>query len=129
MIKTIIQPRFCDTDALGHINNTALPAWFEEARNAIFEIAHPSLDPKTWPLILAKTEINFLAQTNWTDQVEIRTGIHKLGNSSIHVKHEAWQNDTLVADSIAVLVQFDYRTNKSVPIYEDTRKKFEALVI
>ena len=27
-----IEPRFNDTDALGHISNTAFPAWFEQAQ-------------------------------------------------------------------------------------------------
>ena len=26
------EPRFSDTDALGHINNTVYPVWFEQAR-------------------------------------------------------------------------------------------------
>ena len=27
-----VMPRFSETDVLGHINNTALPIWFEAAR-------------------------------------------------------------------------------------------------
>ncbi len=35
MYKAIITPRFCDTDALGHINNNNAPVWFEGARDSI----------------------------------------------------------------------------------------------
>ncbi len=35
MFKEIIQPRFNETDALGHINNTVLTQWFEGARDPI----------------------------------------------------------------------------------------------
>ncbi len=41
-------PSFTDTDALGHINNTRLPVWFERARNDLFRLFTPDLDPKKW---------------------------------------------------------------------------------
>lgn len=97
MFTLEIHPRFSDTDALGHISNTSLPVWFEQGRTPIFEIFHPSLDVKTWPLILARLEIDLLAQSYWHLPVEIRTGIGKIGNSSCHVVQEAWQNGTRVA--------------------------------
>ncbi len=65
MFQTTIFPRFTDTDALGHINNTAFAIWFEEARLPIFEIFHPTLEVKSWPLIIARIEIDLLAQTYW----------------------------------------------------------------
>lgn len=123
MLTTSIQPRFNDTDALGHISNTSFPVWFEEARAALFKIFHPSLDIKTWPLILAKTEIDFLAQTYWGDEVKITTYISKLGNSSCYVTHEAWQKEKMVAKGLAVLIYFDYEANQSVSIPQDIRER------
>ena len=46
MYEHTISPGFSDTDALGHINNTKLPIWFLEARNELFKIFTPDLDPK-----------------------------------------------------------------------------------
>ena len=46
MLVDTITPRFCDTDALGHISNTTLPVWFEGARDPIFRWFTPDLDPQ-----------------------------------------------------------------------------------
>ncbi len=45
-----LTPRYSETDALGHITNTALPVWFEEARAPIFEIFMPGLGLEDWNL-------------------------------------------------------------------------------
>jgi len=118
-----IQPRFSDTDALGHISNTSLPVWFEQARTPVFEIFHPSLDVKTWPLIIARMEIDLMAQSYWHMPVQIRTGIGKIGNSSFHVIQEAFQNDKQIARGVAVLIHFNYDTEKSLPIPDDIRAR------
>ena len=57
--KEIVATRFSDTDALGHINNTMLPIWFEGARDPIFKFFMPDLDLSKWSLILAKIEVSF----------------------------------------------------------------------
>ena len=54
MFSESFSPRFTDTDALGHINNTLVPIWFEGARDPIFKIFTPILDVTNWQLILAK---------------------------------------------------------------------------
>ncbi|MBW0146641.1 acyl-CoA thioesterase [Marinobacter arenosus] len=121
MFELEIEPRFSDTDALGHISNTALPVWFEQARTPVFKIFHPSLDVKAWPLIIARLEIDLLAQSYWHMPVKIRTGIGKIGNSSFHVVQEAWQNDKKIARGVAVLIHFDYDTEKALPIPDEIR--------
>jgi acyl-CoA thioester hydrolase len=118
-----LQPGFNDTDALGHISNTTLPVWFERARTPLFRIFHPTLDVKTWPLIMARVEIDFVAQSYWQLPVEIRTGIGKIGNSSVQVTQEAWQDGKQIARGNAVLIHFDYKAEKAVPIPEEVRNK------
>jgi len=41
-----IKPRFCETDALGHINNTSVPMWFEQGREPLFEFFVPTMKPE-----------------------------------------------------------------------------------
>lgn len=116
-----LQPRFSDTDALGHISNTTLPVWFEQAREPLFRIFNPTLDVKTWPLIIARVEVDFVAQSFWHLPVEIRTGIGRVGNSSFQVVQEAWQDGQLIARGKAVLIQFDYKTEKALAISDEIR--------
>lgn len=129
MFTLEIEPRFSDTDALGHISNTALPIWFEQARTPIFKIFHPSLGVEAWPLIIARLEVDLLAQSYWHMPVEIRTGIGKVGNSSFHVVQEAWQNGKQVARGVAVLIHFDYDTEKALPIPDEIRAQLSEHLV
>ncbi len=129
MFHLEIEPRFNDTDALGHISNTALPVWFEQARKPVFRIFQPGLEIENWPLIIARIEIDLLAQSYWHMPVQIRTGIGKIGNSSFHVVQEAWQNDKKIARGVAVLIHFDYAAEKAVPIPDDIRAQLAEHMI
>lgn len=127
MYKTKIQPRIGDTDGLRHINNTALPIWFETARNPIFEIFVPNyeLTYKKWNLIMVHTEFNYIKQIYFGYDVEIRTYVSKIGNSSFTVLHEAWQNGQLRANGIATMVYFNFVKQESVTIPEEIRDKLK----
>ena len=123
MFHLELDPRFSDTDALGHISNTTLPVWFEQARTPVFRIFHPTLEAETWPLIIARLEIDLMAQSYWHIPVKIKTGIGKIGNSSFHVIQEAWQGDKQIARGVAVLIHFDYETEKALPIPDDIKAR------
>lgn len=125
MFSLEIEPRFSDTDALGHISNTSLPVWFEQGRTPIFRMFHPSLEVGTWPLIIARLEVDLMAQSYWHMPVEIRTGVGKIGNTSFHVIQEAWQNGKQIARGKCVLIHFDYEQEKSLPIPSEVRSKLE----
>ncbi|WP_269617543.1 acyl-CoA thioesterase [Zhongshania sp. BJYM1] len=108
MMLCTMEPRFCETDALGHINNTVVPMWFETARTPIFEVFNPGQDLKKWNMILRKMDVDFIAQIYYGHPVEIRTRIGHIGSSSFTFEHEAWQRDELVAKGSAVMIYFDY---------------------
>ena len=84
MYKTVVTPRFGDIDGLRHVNNTVLAIWFEQARNPIFRMFTPDLDLsyENWKLIMVRTEFDFLSEMYYGEDVEIRTYILKIGNSS-----------------------------------------------
>ncbi len=114
MFKEIIQPRFNETDALGHINNTVLTQWFEGARDPIFKLFTPDLDIRQWRLILASINVQFKAELFYGMSVELRTGISMVGNSSFEVHQEAWQKDQCCALGKAVVVQYDFATKQKI---------------
>lgn len=113
------QPRFSETDALGHINNTVVPVWFEAARVPVFKIFNPEQDLTAWNLIIAKIEVNFVAQMDYQFEVEIRTFISRIGNSSFNVLQEVWQQGQKVAFGECVMVKFDYGSNKATAISDN----------
>ncbi|MDO5849208.1 MAG: thioesterase family protein [Methanobrevibacter sp.] len=131
MFKISMTPRFGDIDGLRHVNNNVLGVWFETGRNDIFRFFTPnlSLDYEDWKLILVRTEYDYLGQMFFDGDVEIRTYITKIGNSSFTIGHEAWQDNELKAKGLAVLVHFDFIEQKSVPIPDDIRTKLEEHLI
>ncbi len=131
MFKTMITPRFGDTDGLRHINNTCLPIWFETARNPIFRIFVPTLEQtyKKWNLIMVHTDFNYFGQIYFGYDVEIRTYVSKIGNSSFTVLHEAWQNGELKGNGTAVMVYFDFIRQESNRIPDDIRDALKEHII
>jgi acyl-CoA thioester hydrolase len=124
MFTTTVTPRFGDIDKLGHINNVVLAGWFELARNPLFRIFDPNFDltRETWPLIMAHTEYDFVAQLFFQYDVELRTCVERIGTKSFTVYHEAWQEGRLCAKGKAVIVHFDFLNNKSTPLPEEKKK-------
>ncbi|MBS9403012.1 acyl-CoA thioesterase [Halomonas sp. TRM85114] len=116
MFVRTIEPAFYDTDALGHVNNTRLPAWFELARNDLFRLFTPDLDPRQWRLIMARMEVDYRAELHYGQEIEIRTYLSRLGKSSFTVTQEARQNGQLTNVGHTVLVHFDHQTKRAVPI-------------
>jgi len=121
-----LQPRFSETDAMGHINNTAVPVWFEEARTDIFRIFNPDMELGTWNLIVRKFEIDFVAQIAYKEPVWILTGVEHIGNSSLVIWQQAQQHGRDIATCRSVLVHFDYERQRSVPIPEAVRRELDA---
>lgn len=123
MFSEIIQPRFSDTDALGHINNTVFAVWFEGARQGVFKIFTPTLNLQQWPLIIASIKLDYHAQTHFGAEVEIRTYISRIGGSSFDVYQEAWQQGVKTVSGTAVMVQFDYNSNKATTITTEQKQQ------
>jgi acyl-CoA thioester hydrolase len=124
-----IEPRFSETDALGHISNTILPVWFEDARQPVFKLFTPTLDIKTWPLILARFEVDFTAQIFYGHEVLIKTGFSRLGNSSLEVYQEAWQRGQRTARGRTTLVHFDYQAQQAKPIAGELRESLSRYMV
>ena len=121
MFTEKFMPRFSDSDALGHINNTAVPVWFEGAREPVFRLFTPDLDVNNWRLIIAKIEVEYLGQLYLGQEIEVRTYFSRLGKSSFDVYQEVWQHNELCARGTAVSVHFNYQTQSAEAIPEDIR--------
>lgn len=122
MFEQTVTPRFYETDAFGHVNNTVVTGWFETGRTPLFELFAGGHDkPAELPLILARVEVDFVGQIYYGCDVLLRTGIERIGNSSFVVTQQAWQNGKLVARGKAVQVYFEQDKQASAPIPEHFR--------
>ena len=121
MFTESIQPRFSETDALGHINNTVLPVWFEAARVPIFKFSTPDLNPHNWKLIIAKVEVSFVGELFYAHEVTINTSIEQVGNSSFVIRQEAWQQDKCCAIGKTVMVRYDFASKTKQMLSADEK--------
>ena len=125
MIFTNIVPRVSETDGVGHINNVFVPIWFEAGRREIFRIFSPNLDFVNWKLALVIVTIEYVDQLYLAENVEIRTGIEKIGNSSFTIKEEIHQTDRLCAKGEAIYVNYNFNEKKSETISNEIRDKLQ----
>ena len=123
MFKAIITPRFSDTDALGHINNTNAPIWFEGARDPIFRLFMPDLSIQEWQLIIAKIDVSYHGQLFYGQDIEIRTYISRIGGASFDVYQELWQHGEKCVSGTAAMVHFDYKSQQSQKIPSDVKNE------
>ena len=121
MFTEKVMPRFSETDALGHINNTVLPVWFEAARVPIFKFFTPDLNPHNWKLIIAKVEVSFVGELFYAHEVTINTSIEQIGNSSFVIRQEAWQQDKCCAIGKTVMVRYDFVSKTKQPLSTDEK--------
>ncbi|MFN3714510.1 MAG: acyl-CoA thioesterase [Alcanivoracaceae bacterium] len=129
MFELILAPRFYETDAFGHINNTTVAGWFETGRAPLFQMFSTGSDAASLPLILARIEIDFVTQLYYGADVLLRTGIGDIGNSSFVVLQQAWQNGVLAARGRAVQVYFDHQKQASQPLTESLRGQLACHLI
>lgn len=123
MYQTVLTPRVSETDAVGHINNTTLPVWFEAARNPLFSLFTPDHDFDKWKMVIVKTTLEFVKQIYFGRDVEVRIWVKKIGNSSLELHEELYQDGALCAINTAVYVNYDLTSQKSETIPENIREE------
>lgn len=125
MLTLDIQVRFNDTDALGHLNNTAYATYAELARVHFVE----ALGIVTRNVILAHLALDFKRQVHFGDRVQVTTGVEKLGRTSITLKQQILANGELAALVRSVVVHFDYQQNRPLPLPEAMRAVLQQHLI
>ena len=126
MFETDLTVRFSETDGAGHVGNTVMVVWFEEARAPLFKMFMPTLEVDGWPLILASYQVDFRAQLYYGKPVTIKSWVKRIGNSSFETCQEAWQNKQCCASGSTTMVHFDYAAGKASPIPADIRDKLAS---
>lgn len=121
-----ITPRFYETDALGHINNASIAAWFEVVRIRYLESVGQEdlIGAKDW--VLASMQIDFVAETFYGTDVIASITETKIGNTSLTVVCEMTQGDKVTVKGKAVLVRLDGQTSMPARIPDSLREKLAA---
>jgi acyl-CoA thioester hydrolase len=123
--------RFRDCDPLGHVNHAVYLTYLEQARFMLWraqlgfvvrsdEDKHDQSRPG---FILARAEVDYRAQARYGDELDVRLSLAGFGRTSFTYAYEVADvpTGTLVATAKTVLVRFDYREQKPVPLDDATR--------
>lgn len=112
VIKTSIQVRYSDTDALGHISNESYITFMQVGRLAFYDEIE-RLTGHLQASVVANINIDFLRECFYGDTIEVVTWCPHVGNKSLKVSNEVYANGVLVARGSATNVGFNPETRKS----------------
>jgi acyl-CoA thioester hydrolase len=126
---TSVSIRFCDQDPLGHVNNAATAAYFEQARVALVYPMLESAGHKRVDIVLARIAIDYLAELGYPGFVEIGTRVVRLGTKSFTLGHGLFKDggNKCFATAECVLVFFDNIDRVSIAAPPEIRAKLAAL--
>jgi len=108
-----VRPRYCEVDALGHVSNTAYPAYLEFGRLQYFIAAgDPESGPFAFAHVTAELQLRYLAACFYDEPLRIASKLTGLGRSSATMEQALVGADrSLRALSRVAMVRSDGRTS------------------
>ena len=120
--------RFSDQDAAGHVNNVALCAYLETARLTFMrDVGMMARAEDGVRGISAGMTVSFLAESHWPGQVELGTGVMRIGTSSITVGSAAFKAGACIAAAEMTVVRLKGKTPH--PIDPELRTQLEKYLL
>ena len=132
-----IEVRYGDLDPQGHVNNAKHLTYFEQARVAYtIELGLFTKDQSFMEIgiILADVHITYFEPVYFGQNIKVGVHVSRLGKKSMTWEQNIEDADTdkILAKGEVVLVAYDYREEKTIPIPQDWREKisvFEGLSV
>jgi acyl-CoA thioester hydrolase len=124
MFERLVQVRWRDTDALGHVNHVVFMTYLEEARDAFYmQVLGPD-----WYYVVARIEVDLRSEVHHADQeVTVRIQPERLGTTSLTTRETILTpSGEVVAEARVVAVRWDPGERRSVPFSEAERTRLEA---
>ncbi len=131
LFSSPIHIRWADIDALQHVNNAVYLSYFEQARIDYFrEVVSWNWDEVG--MILASNTVHYLEPLFPRDKAAVHMRTSRLGNKSFEMEYlvvkSTPEGDKVITIASAVLVAYDYRNDKTIPLpaaYRDAIVAFE----
>lgn len=122
-----IEVRFCDLDMLGHVNNSVYATFVESARIAYYmRLTEQPLEKLD--IILAELTLTYRAPAYFGDLLYVGLRITSIGTKSFVMEHSIVRagDNAGILGGRSVLVAYDYKTGKTVPISEEFKRRVMA---
>ena len=121
--------RICDVNYGGHVANSAVLNFFQDARIAYLKNLgnYSELDVGSeCGLILPEAQVKYLAEMFHGDELTIGVRVVDLGRSSFTMAYRIERDGMVTAEGETVLVCFDYQNRKPRRLDVKFRRKIEA---
>ena len=119
--------RFSDIDAMGHVNNAKYLTYLEYARMKYCDYLLPDINWKEEGFIFARVELNFIQPILLRDNIVVETECTKIGQKSFNLYCRIIKIDNgkkiEMANALNVLVGYNYRTQQTIQLPEEWKKK------
>ena len=130
-----VEVRYGDLDPQGHVNNAKYLTYFEQARIAYWiDMGFFTTDQSFMEIgvILADIHLTYLEPVYFGQKVKVGVHVARLGNKSMTWEQNVIdvESDKELAKAEIVIVAYDYRQEKTIPIPQAWREKiieFEGL--
>ena len=123
---TSVETRFQDLDPLGHINNVAMAALFENGRvrfnRELLVERKRRVAGERW--LIARVEVNYLAEGHFPDPITVTSGIGRIGTSSWDIVSAAYQNGKCIGLCDTTIVKTN--ADGATPIGDEFRAELEG---
>lgn len=118
MLKASIRPRLDDIGPAGHVHNTVLPAWFQQARQELLDVFRNVAPAVSSSLMIKEYTITFHRELVLMPNVEVTIHVERVGNSSFILDEQAFQDGELSAESRVVYVHVG-QDGRPAPLTDD----------
>ncbi len=123
-----IQTRYHDEDGLGHVNNIAVAAYYDEARSRFTRQIFEAVGKGHWSrIVTADSRVTYLGEVFHPDDIEVRTGILRIGTASYDIGQAMFQKGRCVGVCATTFVQAD--ADGARPLSEAMRAALEAMAL
>ncbi len=121
--------RYNDIDTVGHVNNIAFVNYIETGRvNLLYTGEVKSYIPEA-NFVVVQLNINFRGEMIWPGNVQIGSGIIRVGRTSIGMLQALFQDGKCTAIADSALVLMDKNTRKPIPVPREVVEVFEKHTI
>ena len=121
----VLQTRWMDNDAYGHVNNVVYYSWFDTAVNAHL-VEQGALDPATGDVVgvVVETGCRYHAPISFPEPVEIGLRVERVGETSVAYALGVFRagEERAAADGRFVHVYVERAAMRPVPVPEAVRR-------
>ena len=121
--------RYADTDRQGHVNNAVFSTFLETGRVEFLYRPELGIITPATSFVVAALQLDFIQEIIWPGKVDIGTGILRVGNSSIKVLQQIFQDGKCAARAETVIVQVNNDSGKAEPLSAAAKEVLQSWLI